>query len=156
MAMIHESLYKRDDFSSIDFSGYIDNLVQNLVSSYQVGQKIKINKDLQRVSIDLDQAIPCGLLVNEVITNSLKYGWDEEGTGNINIALKKEDNTITIEIGDDGRGLPEEFDLIKSDTLGLQLIITLVEQLDGQLSVDISKGTKYLIKFDGIKPNSHV
>lgn len=156
MAMIHESLYRRDDFSSIDFSGYIDNLAQNLVSSYRVGQKVNVNKNLQRVSIDLDQAIPCGLLVNEVITNSLKYAWGDEGTGNIDISLKKEENTVIIEISDDGKGLPDEFDLIKSDTLGLQLIITLVEQLDGELSVDISNGTKYLIKFEDIKPNSHV
>ena len=115
-----------------------------------------MNKDLERVSIDLDQAIPCGLLVNEVITNSLKYAWGDEGSGNINIKLRKEGNLILLEIGDDGKGLPDEFDLIKSDTLGLQLIITLIEQLDGELSVDISKGTKYLIKFEDIKPNSHV
>lgn len=156
MAMIHESLYRRDDFSSIDFSGYIDNLAQNLVSSYRVGQKIKVNKDLEQVNIDLDQAIPCGLLVNEVITNSLKYAWGNEGSGNIDIKLRKEGNFIFLEIGDDGKGLPDEFDLIKSDTLGLQLIITLIEQLDGELSVDISNGTKYLIKFEDIKPNSHV
>lgn len=156
MAMIHESLYRRDDFSSIDFSGYIENLVYNLISSYSIGQKIKINKNLERVSIDLDQAIPCGLLVNEVITNALKYAWEEEGAGSIDIKLKKEGKMILLEIADNGKGLPEEFDSIKSDTLGLQLIITLVEQLEGELNVDISKGTKYLIKFEDIKPNSHV
>lgn len=156
MAMIHESLYRRDDFSTIDFSGYIENLVYNLISSYTIGQKVKIEKDLKSVSIDLDQAIPCGLLVNEVITNALKYAWEPEENGTIFISLKKEGNFIIIEIADDGKGLPQDFELIKSDTLGLQLIITLVEQLDGELKVDITKGTKYLIKFEDIKPNSHV
>lgn len=156
MAIIHENLYRRDDFSSINFAVYLDNLTKNLISSYGINQRVDLIEDIDDVNIDLDQAIPCGLLVNELITNSLKYAWDDGQEGKIFITLKKKDKYIYLEVGDNGKGLPADFNDIKSDTLGLQLVITLVEQLDGELQVEVKNGTKYLIKFEDIKPNSHV
>lgn len=152
MAIIHENLYRTEDFSSIHFSDYLENLANNLISSYRINHNVVLNVKLQDVELILDQAIPCGLLVNELITNSLKYAWDEGKSGTIFIKMYEENNWVILEIGDDGKGLPKELKEMNSDTLGLQLVTTLVEQLDGEISADIRKGTKYLIKFEKTKP----
>ncbi len=148
MAIIHENLYRTEDFSSIKFSNYLDNLANSLISSYRINQQIEMVTDFDDVDLMLDQAIPCGLLVNELITNALKYAWKEGEAGTIRISFKQQDQWALLEISDDGVGLPFDFEEMKSDTLGLQLVITLVEQLDGSITADISKGTKYLIKFE--------
>lgn len=152
MAIIHENLYRTEDFSSINFSSYLDNLTSSLVSSYRINEKVELHTDLEEVDLILDQAIPCGLLVNELITNALKYAWKEGEAGAIFITLREHDSIVHLEIGDDGVGLPTHFEEMNSDTLGLQLVLTLVEQLDGQITADISNGTKYLIKFENTKP----
>ena len=103
----------------------------------------------------LDQAIPCGLLVNELITNSLKYAWKKNQEGTIFIKLKEVDSRVTLVIADNGIGLPSKFEDMSSDTLGLQLVITLVEQLDGELLVNSDKGTEYLINFNNLKTLSN-
>ncbi len=151
MAIIHENLYRTEDFSSINFSSYLQNLTGNLVSSYRIDEEVILNSTFEEVDLILDQAIPCGLLVNELVTNALKYAWREGEKGTITMVLKEKDGVVHLEISDDGVGLPFNFDEMKSDTLGLQLVVTLVEQLDGEINVDIQNGTKYLIKFDNIK-----
>ena len=156
MAIIHENLYRTEDFSSINFSNYLENLTTNLVSSYRIHEDVVLDLNLEDVDLVLDQAIPSGLLVNEIITNALKYAWGREVKGTISIDLCDEDGMVCLEISDDGVGLPSEFTEMESDTLGLQLVTTLVEQLDGEIEVDIKKGTKYLIKFDNIKPTANV
>lgn len=151
MAIIHENLYRTEDFSSIKFASYIENLTQNLIASYSFNREVKLELNMMEIDLVLDQAIPCGLLINELITNSLKYAWKEGENGVININLKEENRIVELEISDNGIGLPTEFESMKSDTLGLQLVITLAEQLDAELKVDVREGTKYLIKFDNIK-----
>ena len=156
MAIIHENLYRTEDFSSIKFASYIKNLTHNLIASYSVNRKVILDIDLAEIDLVLDQAIPCGLLINELITNSLKYGWKEGENGVISIRLKEVKNIVELEIKDNGVGLPVEFEDMNSDTLGLQLVVTLAEQLDAELKVDVKDGTKYLIKFENIKPISNV
>ena len=153
MAIIHENLYRTEDFSSINFASYLQNLTSNLIASYRVNGEVELKMDLKDIDLVLDQAIPCGLLINELITNALKYAWREGDRGVITINLREHNRMVELEIGDNGIGLPKDFDLIKSDTLGLQLVITLAEQLDAQLKVDVCDGTKYLLKFENIKPN---
>ena len=152
MAIIHENLYRTEDFSSINFSDYIDNLTSNLISSYRINSEVLLNKELNDVQIVLDQAIPCGLILNELITNSLKYAWKPNEKGTIFISLKEKKGVVFIEVSDDGIGLPFDFKNPTTDTLGLQLVSTLIEQLDGEINVDTQNGTKYLIIFDKIKP----
>jgi two-component sensor histidine kinase len=151
MAIIHENLYRTEDFSSINFADYLYNLVTNLIASYRIQQVIHLESDIDEIDLVLDQAIPCGLLVNELITNSLKYAWPEKQEGTIRIELKQEGSRVKLMIADDGQGLPNSFDDMSSDTLGLQLVATLVEQLDGELNVNVNEGTEYLIKFDNLK-----
>lgn len=152
MAIIHENLYRTTNFSSIDFSSYLLNLTTNLISSYHVQTGIvKLKTEMDPIDLVLDQAIPCGLMVNELITNSMKYAFQNKGEGEIFIGLKEENNKILLKIEDNGIGLPKGFDIMKSDTLGLQLVATLVEQLDGEISVNNFHGTKYLITFEKAK-----
>lgn len=151
MAIIHENLYRTEDFSSINFADYLYNLVTNLIASYRIHDVIHLETDIDEIDLVLDQAIPCGLFVNELITNSLKYAWKNDEEGTIFIKLKEVDSRVTLVIADDGIGLPTNFENMSSDTLGLQLVITLVEQLDGELVVNCAKGTEYLINFDNLK-----
>jgi two-component sensor histidine kinase len=116
----------------------------------QTGE-IKLEVDMEKIDLVLDQAIPCGLMVNELITNSIKYAFPDKRDGTIFIGLKDVNNVIHLSIEDNGVGLPEGFDILKSDTLGLQLVATLVEQLDGEITVNNYHGTKYLITFEKAK-----
>jgi PAS domain S-box-containing protein len=149
MSYIHESLYQTKNFSSINFSEYIANLSNNLFHSYQIFDNfIDLKLKVEPVDLNLDQAIPCGLIVNELITNALKYAFKGKKKGEIFIGISEKGKTISIRIEDNGMGLPAGFDYLKTETLGLQLVVTLVEQLDGKLEMKSEKGTKYLITFD--------
>lgn len=149
MSYIHESLYQTKDFSSIDFHDYITNLIQNLVHSYQIyTSETKLNLKVDRVQLVLDQAIPCGLILNELVSNSMKYAYPEGKEGEIQVEIKEEGGKVKIRVEDFGVGLPEGFKIEDSDSLGLGLVDTLVDQIDGELILNTEKGTKYLIIFD--------
>ena len=152
MAIIHESLYQTSNFSSINFSDYLLNLTTSLIASYRVhAGSIELITQVDMVELVLDQAIPCGLLVNELITNALKYAFPGDRSGKIFLGLSEKDAKIELVISDDGVGMPDGFSILNSDTLGLQLVNTLVEQLDGEIRVENSGGIKYLITFDKAK-----
>lgn len=150
MAIIHENLYRTNNFSSINFSSYVKELAHNLVASYQFNKNVRISLDfdIHEVELNLDQAIPCGLVINEIITNSIKYAFSEKTEGTIFLAMQEQEGLIKIEVADNGTGFPENLDYLNSDSLGIQLIITLIEQLDGNIKMDNSQGIKYLINFE--------
>lgn len=149
MSYIHESLYQTKNFSSINFSEYIVNLSNNLFHSYQIFDNfIELKLKVEPVNLNLDQAIPCGLIVNELITNSLKYAFKGRKEGEIFIGIHETGKAVSIQIEDNGVGLPKGFNHLKTETLGLQLVVTLVEQLDGVMEMKSENGTKYLITFD--------
>lgn len=152
MSFIHENLYQTDKFSSLDFSEYIFNLSNNLVHSYQIFDNlVEIKYDMDQVNLSLDQAIPCGLIVNELVSNALKYAFPDRIKGELLIQLKKRKNKIELVIGDNGIGLPKDLDIENTDTLGLQLVLTLIDQLDAVVDVKREDGTKYLITFELLK-----
>ena len=149
MSFIHESLYQTRDFSHIEFSDYMLSLTNNLIHSYSLQTaNISLRKDMDKVFLELDQAIPCGLIANEIVSNALKYAFPEDTQGEIFISIKEKGKTIELIIADNGVGLPKELDYKNSESLGLQLVYTLAEQLNAAISVTIDKGTKYLITFD--------
>lgn len=151
MSFIHESLYQTKMFSSVNFSEYIYNLSKNLVHSYQVfGDLVDLEFTLGDIHLNLDQSIPCGLIVNELVSNALKYAFEKGQKGMIWIGLEEKDNEVLLLVRDNGKGLPEGFDHNTTETLGLQLVATLVEQLEGTMQLESApgKGTKYLITFD--------
>ncbi|MBM4241991.1 MAG: PAS domain S-box protein, partial [Euryarchaeota archaeon] len=148
MSMIHEKLYQSIDFAHINFAEYILSLTLELSSTYKVDRtRIKIETNVEDVKLNIENAVPLGLIVNELLTNSIKHAFPEGHKGIINIELRSEDSEYELIISDDGVGLPEDIDLRKTDTLGLQLINRLVEQLDGTIELDKSRGTEFKVKF---------
>lgn len=148
MSFIQESLYQNKDFSSIDMATYIDGLSRNLVMSYNVNGKVSLERDLQRVELVLDQAIPCGLILhNELISNAFKHAFPEGRAGTVRIGLTLTGEQVAISISDDGVGLPEGFNTKNDGNLGLELVHTLVDQLDGKLDVKTGVGVAYLLTF---------
>lgn len=149
MAFIHESLYQTKDFTSINFSEYVVNLANNLIHSYSnVENEINLKLDIQNVFLNLDLAIPCGLIINEIVSNALKYAFVEaSGDEAIEINMSLIDENLELEIADNGRGLPPEIDFRNTESLGLQLVVTLTDQLNGTIEMDNSNGTRYRIIF---------
>ncbi|MCX6310585.1 MAG: PAS domain S-box protein [Bacteroidetes bacterium] len=148
MAFVHESLYQTKDFSNISFKEYVENISRNLVHSYGSTKSPPIlNLDLQDIQLNLDTAIPCGLIINELLTNSLKYAFPEGKKGKISIDIKQQDKLITVSIADNGKGFPKEVDFRNTESLGLQLVVSLIEQINGKIKLDTKKGTKFTIEF---------
>lgn len=153
MAFIHESLYQTNDFSQINFSEYVVNLSKNLVHSYLVNNElIELRLDINKVSLNLDLSIPCGLIINELVSNALKYAFENrQEKGYILIRLKTDENYVYLTIADNGKGLPKNLDFRNTESLGLQLVTTLVEQINGTIELEKTKGTSYKITFKHIQ-----
>ena len=148
MAHIHESLYQTKDFSFINFSEYIINLSRNLVHSYSSEMiTIDLGLDVGNIFLNLDSAIPSGLIINELVSNSIKYAFVNRKSGIINIALKQEGDIITLKIADNGIGMPPIINFRKTESLGLQLVVTLVEQMYGNIQMENINGVSYTIQF---------
>ncbi len=151
MAMIHEMLYIRNDLSKIEFRPYVQELTDYLINSTDCkGKNVRIHLNIPEIQLCIDTAIPLGLLINEAVTNSLKYGFIDNTTGQIDITLKKEDakNAYVLGIKDDGIGFSEDLDFRNTKSLGLKLIHNLARQLRGSVKrKPCSKGTDYEVAF---------
>ncbi|WP_421657725.1 sensor histidine kinase [Leptothermofonsia sp. ETS-13] len=149
ISLIHEKLYRSADLAQIDLKQYIPNLVASLFSSYKANSNsIKLYTNVDDVSLDIDAAIPCGLIINELITNSLKYAFPDGKEGEIRLELYLEnDNDVTLSISDNGVGIPECYRFAKTEKLGLSLVRDLVAQLKGTIEVSACKGTLFKIRF---------
>jgi len=153
MSYIHESLYRHTDFSSISFADYLQRLSTNLIHSYSTPDcEVTLQSAFEDVYLTLDQAIPSGLIVNELVSNSLKYAFKGRKKGVVFLRVAKLDGRIEIEVRDDGVGLPDDFSLNKNESLGLYLIQALSEQLEAELIVESTKdgrkGSSFLISFE--------
>jgi two-component system, sensor histidine kinase PdtaS len=152
MAMIHEMLYQSKDLSHINFSDYIRSLVSNLFHSYNVKNTATPIINVEQISLNIETAVPCGLIISELVSNSLKYAYPEDATGELFISLESHDNGYKLVISDNGIGFPEKLDFKNVESsLGLQLVNSLVNQLDGTIELDRSNGTKFTIKFKELK-----
>ncbi|SDF11828.1 Two-component sensor histidine kinase, contains HisKA and HATPase domains [Cellulophaga baltica] len=157
MAMVHEMLYMREDLSKIEYKSYVEELSDYLVRSIKgTDNRIKVAIDIIDINLGIDTAIPLGLLINEAITNSLKYGIKDNGEGEISIALKKsqDEKDYVLNIGDNGDGYEESITPQTTTSLGLKLIYNLTRQLQGSILKDCTKkGTNYIITFKEIGQN---
>jgi len=154
MSLVHEKLYQSKDLVRIDFKEYIMDMSKGLLQAYGADRgKIALNIDVEDISLNIDSAIPCGLIINELVTNSLKYAFPDRKTGEIKIALRSTDeNMIELVVGDNGIGIPEDIDIKRTRSLGLHLVTMLAEnQLHGEISLDRSNGTEFKIKFKEVK-----
>jgi len=148
MAMIHEKLYEASDFVSIDFGEYLENLINSLFTTYISDRRITLTVEAGEVVLGIDDAIPCGLIVNELVSNSLKYAFPEGRTGNLTVRLHVgDDDCITLAVEDNGVGLPPGLDFRDTETLGLQLVNLLVKQIYGEIALEDGPGTIFRIKF---------
>ena len=148
MAMIHEKLYQSENFTHIHFDDYIERLVKDMFYSYDIKpERIKLSLDIEEVKLNIETAIPCGLIISELVSNSLKYAFPTRKKGEIHISLKQIGDKYELVIGEDGIGFPKNIDFKKTDSLGLQLVNSLVSQLDGSIKLDTSCGTEFTIIF---------
>jgi PAS domain S-box-containing protein len=154
MALIHERLHWDDEPDRLDFREYAAKLARDLFYSYGVNsERIGLRLELEPVSLGLNQAIPCGLILNELLTNSLKYAFPNERAGEILVQLScAEDETVKLTVADDGLGLPAHFDWKESQTLGLRIMNILGRQLDGAINRAAGAGTVFSLTFPRTAP----
>ena len=148
MTMIHERLYQSDDLSEIDLSTYLENISTQLARSYNAdNRKIRLNINVEDVRLGLDQAIPSGLIVNELVSNALKHAFTDRNSGEIDIEFSKTDSTYTLSVSDNGKGLPDAFDVSQTPSLGMKLVHALTQKLKGTLTVQSNNLTRIQIAF---------
>ena len=152
MAMIHEKLYQSHDLNHINIYDYINSLVKDLFYSYAIPKNQIIPViEVEEINLNIETAVPCGLIISEIISNSLKYAFPGGREGEVHISLKHKGEKFYLIIGDNGIGLPESIDFNNTDSLGLKLVNSLTEQIDGELELDRSQGTKFNITFQELK-----
>jgi PAS domain S-box-containing protein len=148
MALLHEILYKSQDFSKIGLGNYLSSLAAELLRAYHAAERIGLSLDLEDTAVGLDTAVPVGLIVNEIITNAIKHAFPDFREGRIAIDLKVPDgNRIVLTVSDDGVGMPASPDPAREETLGLKIIRVLTEQLDGANRTESGNGTRWILEF---------
>jgi two-component sensor histidine kinase len=147
IAKIHEGFYENNNFSSVNFKKYIMDLTSSLISSYiQFNTKIDVKYIIEEVEIGLNHSINIGLIINELFINSIKYAFQNREIGNILISLKRKNDILEIIISDDGKGMNTDlFYSENSDTSGILIVKSLVNQMDGTIELKSIQGTSYLI-----------
>ncbi|NEP45412.1 MAG: PAS domain S-box protein, partial [Okeania sp. SIO2H7] len=149
MALVHEQLYQSQDLSRIDFAEYIHNLASNLFQAYQVNARgVKLNIKVAPAFLNIDTAVPCGLIINELVSNSLKYAFKDRNFGELTIEFDCDNEDLfLLTVGDNGRGFPSNIDYKNSGSLGLRLVCSLVRQLRGNIELKSDRGTLFQISF---------
>jgi PAS domain S-box-containing protein len=157
MAIIHEKLYQSKDLARLDFAGYIDDLTTYLFRAYSINpDQIRLEVDVQDVSLTVNSAITCGLIINELVSNSIKYAFPDGRNGLMYLRMSAEEGRVVLYVGDDGVGLPPAVDFRNTRTLGLQLVNSLVEQMGGSIELNRSSGTEFKIILPGLIQDSGV
>jgi PAS domain S-box-containing protein len=145
---IHELLYRSPDLARVDFDLYLNRLARSLSSFYGVDQtRVAVRVNAQTTGLELAKAIPCGLIVNELLTNALKHGFPEGRSGEIRVTLGCEGGTCVLEVTDNGAGMPDEVTIENTASLGLKLVSVLAQQLGGEVRIHRNPGTRFAVSF---------
>lgn len=149
MALIHENLYRNETLANIKFANYVQSLTTNLSRTYSDLQgRISFRFDIEDVSLPIDIGIPCGLIINELISNSFKHAFVGRDKGQISISLSVENGReYVMHVADDGIGIKEHQSFENSSSLGMRIVSKLIQQIEGTLEYDFNQGTKYIIRF---------
>lgn len=148
MALVHEQLYLSQNLAQVDSASYIKHLASNLFSSYNINtDAIKLKINIDKILLSVNTAITCGLIINELISNALKYAFPEGQSGEIKINFQSARGQIILIVSDNGIGLPENVDLQKTESLGLQIVLALTNQLQGKIEIERNNGTEFRMTF---------
>jgi len=148
MAIIHEKLYQSSDITRINFADYLRSLVADLFYSYYIdNHQIRPFMEIDDIKLNIETAVPLGLIISEIVSNSLKYAFPDGRTGEVYLSLRTLDNGYEMIIGDDGIGFPADIEFRKTESLGMQLVNSLIKQLDGDIELDRTNGTSFIIRF---------
>jgi PAS domain S-box-containing protein len=156
MSLIHQTLYESQDFAEVDFGQFLNALVPVLVSTYALDpSRISIDIELPSMKLPINAAIPCGLIVNELISNALKHAFPGDRRGRVGVAMKhEEENHVSLTVSDDGVGLPDEAYASSAKTLGLQIVNVLTSQLEGVLYINPRAPTQFTVRFSLSEPRN--
>jgi PAS domain S-box-containing protein len=151
MALVHDSLYRSQNFARVHLSDYIQTLTSRLFQTYRIQSEfVNLEIDVEPdVVVSLDRAIPCGLILNELITNALKHGFTGEQQGKVRVKLHQTIEGICLIVENDGNGLPDTFELQKIQSMGLRLVNALIHQLRGKVEVEKTAKTRFKVTFNG-------
>jgi two-component sensor histidine kinase len=148
MSMVHTKLYQSKDLARIDFGSYVKELANDLFLAYRVNPElVSLSTHTDQVALDINKAIPLGLVINELLSNALKYAFPSGRKGLVEIILQNENGGIELKVRDDGVGLAEDLDFTQTKTLGLQLVMALIHQLKGTIEVKRDRGAEFMIRF---------
>ncbi len=148
IALVHENLYRSKDLSQVEFSDYVRSLVDNLPRSSSIGTDVSVTQDIVDSRLSIETAVPCGLIINELVTNALKHAFPGGRSGSIRVELRKvEPSNWMLLVTDDGIGLPVDIDMSKTESLGLELVSLLTKQLAGTLEIKRNGGTTFQLMF---------
>jgi PAS domain S-box-containing protein len=148
IALVHEKLYLSKDFDQIDYADYLRKITDHLFESYQVDPKqVSLNMNAEKAVLHIDKAVPCSLIINEMISNSLKHAFPGGRKGVITIDFRKSGEKYIVTYSDDGIGLPDSVTFDRTESLGMQLIRGLTKQINGSIELDRTSGTKYTVTF---------
>jgi len=152
MAMIHTQLYQSEDLARIDFGGFIRDLAIRLQRAYGIaGSPVGIHVNVSAISLTLETSIPCGLILNELVSNALKHAFPEGRRGEINISMQSEGNRVVLKVQDNGIGFPAAVDFYNPRSLGLELVNLLVGQMNGKITPTVEEGTTFTITFPAVR-----
>lgn len=147
MTLVHEELYRTDDLSCIDFSYYVEQLARRIEQAFSAVVPVELVVDLEKIHLSVDTAVPCGLILNELISNVYKHAFVGREQGRLFLSSYLCDGSIVLKVVDDGIGFPEDFDITQSNSLGMQVVHALVEQLSAELSITSDNGTEFELTF---------
>ena len=151
MANIHTMLYQSEDLARVDFGGFIRDLVGRLQQSYGIaGSPIEVHTNIADVSLTIETSIPCGLILNELVSNALKHAFPEGRRGEVTISMKTAGDRFVLTVQDNGIGFPATVDFLNPRSLGLELVRLLVEQMNGAIDLEIDGGTTFTITFHAV------
>jgi two-component sensor histidine kinase len=149
IALIHEKLYQSTDFSSVPFASYSRGLVTTISQATGLSfERVAVELSIDELALPVAQAIPCGLIINELVTNAIKHAFPGHRTGTIRVALARLDaNTLRLEVTDDGIGMAEFIPTAERESIGLHLVVSLADQLNGKLQVATERGVAVTLEF---------
>jgi len=147
MAMIHEKLYETKSLSGIRLDNYLRELVEAIHDTFEYSDSVGLQFDMDSASLDIDKVVPCGLLINELVVNAFKHAFKDNEHGILKIGLKNQEGTLELTVSDNGRGLPEDFTLESTDSLGGMLISTFSAQLEAKTEIESGNGATFKFTF---------